>query len=111
MTPSNNLNVIAFYDDIELQDRQRWWVDTDNPLTVELDTIPPFQILCGYGTASITSFKLVRLDDGTETDILDNVICTGLEHISVDTDYDLIIYPSTSTYVLVNQHLLRSVRI
>lgn len=66
-------------------------------LPVEVNQIPPFQLPNTNMGASITVFKLVHMESGTETDVTAAIATAGLAVSSyVGRNYDLIIYPSNT---------------
>lgn len=96
-------NVLAWYDSIGEQNHYKWWTYGQKfCLTTPIDYLIPFQIIRAVGTgAPITEFKIIRHDDGTETDILALANFTGLEVLEyVDKDYDNIFYPGVQSLLL-----------
>lgn len=95
MAQNKELNVLAFYDDIEKQNHRKWWTyEKVFSLITEPDTLPPFQLILPFMSDPVISMKLVNFDTNVETNILANAYSTGLEHVQYETEYDIIIYPS-----------------
>jgi len=102
MAQNKQLNILAWYDDIQKQNHRKWWAfDRVFSLITGLDTLPPFQMVRAQTGAAITELKLIDFQSGVETDILNSALATGLE-VATFTDYDLVIYPSVLPLQIVD---------
>lgn len=80
------------------QDWRKWWAHgLKLPLIAEMNQIPPFQLAKGKTGTTIAEFKLIRLSDGTEYDVLSDLESLGGLTVSEFTGYDLVIYPAKIT--------------
>jgi len=95
MPPRVNYNPVAIYDSLSLQNHRLSYSYGDiAPIPVLKDNILPFQFPVTVG-GSVTVFKVVKLDDGTETDILSNINASGLQVIAFE-NYSLVVYNATA---------------
>lgn len=100
MTNHTNYSVLPFYTDIKYQNhlrQQRTGYGNGEvwPLVSELKKCPPFQIIRTETPGAILTVNLVRVSDGTTTDITTDITANGLQVQAFAPDYDIIVYPAT----------------
>ena len=110
MTPNSNILPLPFYDSLSKQQAAKWYAyGQAYEFPVPAGFILPFQIIAGRTGNAITSASIVKVSDGTSTDILSQLQSTGIERVQpTGEDFDLIIYPGTIaiTYDQVGYHYL-----
>lgn len=111
MTPNSNILPLPFYDDLSKQQAAKWYAHGQAyEFPVPAGFVLPFQIMRSRTGAAITSASIVRVSDGSSTDILSQLTATGLEVAQPSgEDFDLIVYPGTIaiTYNEVGYHYLQ----
>ena len=94
MTPSNNLSVLPFYNNIELQNHKKSFAyNSTFQLLSPNRTILPFQIIRHSSSDPITNVILRSCSGGLSVDITSFMLSNGLMIIPDSTDnYDVIVW-------------------
>lgn len=94
---NGDLNILKWYDSIDKQEHRKWYFyDTIPILPVEINQLPPFQLVRPKTGAQITRFDLVNFKTGVVTDVLSSVAAGGLQVLeSSNKTYDIVYYPAT----------------
>lgn len=97
MIPNSNILPLAFYDSLGKQNANKWYAYGQSAcMPYPVGELPPFQILRSRTGAAISSASLVRVSDGSTTNVLTEMQLKGLEVLQPDgEDVDIILYPST----------------
>lgn len=90
-------NVLKWYDSLAEQEYRKPYAFSNIPtLPIEMNQVPPFQLIRARTGASIIRFDLVEFKTGTATDVLTQMGECGLQVLQPDGKaYDIIYYPST----------------
>ena len=89
--------MLKWYDSLAEQEyRKPYAFDNVPTLPIEMNQIPPFQLIRSRTGAAITRFELVAFKTGTTTDVLSELTTNGLAVLQpAGKAYDIIYYPST----------------
>lgn len=105
MIPNNNLNPLPWYTDVAEQNhRKEWAYNRVYPLICQSRILLPFQVIRNHlETSPLTSFKLVELETGTETEILteiteSNIVIKETAEFDIIMNYGRFLLPSEFSF-------------
>ncbi len=95
MTP--DFNILKWYSSVNEQEyRKAYAFGTVPIIPIDMNQVPPFQLIRSRTGATITRFELVAFKTGTVTDVLSEMSTNGLQVLQpTDKTYDIIYYPAT----------------
>jgi hypothetical protein len=97
MIRNSNILPLAFYDSLEKQNAAKWYAYGQvYAMPFPVGELPPFQIIREKTGDAVTAATLVRVSDGSTSDVLAEMQLKGLEVLQPDgEDLDIVIYPGT----------------